>query len=202
MKVVFLHGLGQTARDWQTVVRHTSLSDADCPELFSLVDGEVTYSHMLSGLEKRYEETAEPFALCGLSLGALLALDYTIRHQDKVSSLVLIGAQYQVPTLLIDVQNLMFRLMPAKSFDRMGVSKDQMIQLSRSMRSLDLSRRLCEISCPVTILCGEKDHANLKASRRLKALLPQSELHIIPGAGHELNQSAPEAISAVLNGLL
>jgi len=51
----------------------------------------------------------------------------------------------------------------------------------------------------VKILCGEKDRANLKASRQLSELLPQAELHIIPGAGHEINKCAPETIADILN---
>ena len=51
---------------------------------------------------------------------------------------------------------------------------------------------------PVTILCGEKDQANRKAAEQLAKLLPQSELCIIPGAGHEVNKCVPEAIAAVL----
>ena len=50
----------------------------------------------------------------------------------------------------------------------------------------------------VSIVCGKKDNANLKASRQLKVLLPQSELHIISGAGHEVNKSAPEAVSDIV----
>jgi len=69
------------------------------------------------------------------------------------------------------------------------------------MRSLDFSHKLNEIACAVTIICGEKDNANLKASKQLKALLPQSKLHIIPGAGHEINHSAPETISTIINNL-
>lgn len=199
MKAVFLHGLGQTAQDWQAVADHILLSDVECPELFSLSDGDVTYSDILTGLERLYEETAEPFALCGLSLGALLALDYTIRHPDKVSFLVLAGAQYKVPTLLIDFQNLIFRCMPDKAFDSMGLSKSSMIKLAHSMRSLDFSHKLSGIACPVTIICGEKDTANRKVSRQLNVLLPQSKLQIIPGAGHEINKSAPKAISAIIN---
>lgn len=148
MKIVFLHGLGQTAQDWQIVAEHTQLSDVDCPGLFSLANGNFTYSNILSEFEKLYEKTEEPFMICGLSLGAILALDYTIRHPKEVSSLVLIGAQYKVPTLLIDFQNLIFRFMPRK------------------------------------------------------VLLPHSKLHIIPGAGHEINQSAPEAISTIINNLI
>lgn len=153
----------------------------------------------LADLEQRYADVSEPFRICGLSLGAILALDFTIRHGDKVDSLVLIGAQYKVPRLLMDFQNLLFRCMPQKAFDGMGISKDNIMKLSRSMRSLDFTSQLSKISCPVTILCGGKDSANLKASKKLNELLPQATLHIIPNAGHEINKCAPDAITDILN---
>ena len=134
-----------------------------------------------------------------ISFGALLALDFTIRHGNKVDSLILIGAQYKVPTLLIDFQNFLFRCMPSKSFDSMGLSKSDTIKLSHSMRSLDFTSQLSGVTCPVTIVCGEKDSANLKASKKLKELLPQATLQIVHGAGHEINKDAPEAIAAILN---
>ena len=199
MKIVFLHGLGQTAQDWNAVVEQVSCLDIDCPELFSLDGQDVTYSNVFAQLENRYADISEPFVLCGLSLGAILALDYTIRHGDQVSSLVLIGVQYKVPSLLIDFQNIVFRYMPCKVFEDMGISKSDMIKLSHSMRSQDFRAKLNNVTCPVTIVCGEKDHANKKAAKQLNALLPQSQLCIIPGAGHEVNQCAPEAITAILN---
>ena len=121
MRTILLHGLGQTAHDWQNVINQTSLSDVECPELFSLSEGDITYSSILNGIEKRYNNIAEPFRICGLSLGGILALDYTIRHGDKVSSLILIGVQYKVPSLLIDFQNLVFRCMPKKTFENMNL---------------------------------------------------------------------------------
>ncbi|MCI8950560.1 MAG: alpha/beta fold hydrolase [Lachnospiraceae bacterium] len=201
MKTVLLHGLGQTAQDWDTVIQQASLKEIDSPELFTVPEGNLTYSAILAGLEKRYEDDKEPFCICGLSLGAMLALDYTIRHKNKVSSLVLIGAQYKSPRLLIDFQNLIFRCMPQKVFEGIGLTKYEMIRLSHSMRSLDFTSGLKDIRCPVAIICGEKDHANLKAANQFKQLLPQAKLHIIPGAGHEINKTAPEAISAVLRSL-
>ena len=199
MKTVLLHGLGQTAQDWKEVVRQLSTSNVDCPELFSATGNEISYSRMLADLERQYSNATEPLHICGLSLGALLALDFTIRHGDKVASLVLIGAQYKVPTFLIDFQNILFRCMPGKSFDGMGLSKSDTIKLSHSMRSLDFTSQLNGLTCPVTIVCGEKDSANLKASKKLNELLPQATLQIVHGAGHEINKDAPEAIAAVLN---
>ncbi|WP_270270635.1 alpha/beta fold hydrolase [Enterocloster clostridioformis] len=199
MKTILLHGLGQTAQDWKEVVCQLSSSNVDCPELFSSMENEISYPQILGDLERRYSNVKEPFRICGLSLGALLAIDFAIRHGDKVASLVLIGTQYKVPSLLIDFQNLIFRCMPNKTFDSMGLSKSNTIKLSLSMRSLDFTAQLSNILCPVTILCGKKDTANLKASKRLKELLPQAALHIIPNAGHELNKYAPNMIAEILN---
>ena len=199
MKTVFLHGLGQTAHEWDAVLSRVSLPDADCLELSALPEGELSYTGLRTGLEKRYADVKEAFRICGLSLGAVLALDYVIHYKEKVDSLILIGAQYKTPSLLIDFQNLIFRCMPEKAFSDMGLSKQDMIRLCRSMRSLDFTSGLREVNCPVKILCGEKDRANLKASKQLCKLLPQAELHIVPGAGHEINKCAPEAIAAILN---
>ena len=199
MKTVLLHGLGQTAQDWKEVVRQLSASHVDCPELFASTGNEISYSRILSALERQYSDVAEPLRICGLSLGAMLALDFTIRHGDKVASLVLIGAQYKVPTFLIDFQNFLFRCMPGRSFESMGLSKGDTIRLSHSMRSLDFTSQLNKVTCPVMIVCGEKDSANLKASKKLKELLSHATLQIIPGAGHEINKDAPGAIAAILN---
>lgn len=201
MKTVFLHGLGQSPHDWKEVISQTASSDVDCPELFSQPeDGmAITYSRILTNLEKRYANTIEPFRICGLSLGAVLALDYAIRHGDRVASLVLIGGQYKMPRLIIDVQNLVFRCMPTRVFRDMGMSKSNTIQLVHSMRTLDFSAKLKTVICPVAVVCGERDRVNRKAAKKLKGLLPQGALYLIPGAGHEVNKCAPEAISVILN---
>lgn len=174
-------------------------SDIDCPDLFSLLEENITYTHILTALENRYADITQPLCLCGLSLGATLALDYTIRHGDKVASLILIGAQYKVPSLLIDVQNVLFRCMPKKAFKNMGMSKSNIIRLSHSMRQLDFTQNLNKVTCPTTIICGDRDKANLKASKQLHKLLLHATLHIIPNAGHELNKYAPQEIAAILN---
>lgn len=196
MKTIFLHGLGQSAADWERVTALIPGGDFDCPSLYP-ASGEVcTYAEILRSLTERLDGEREPFCLCGISLGAILALDYAISHSDRVTSLVLIGCQYQVPTALIDLQNLLFRCMSDSAFREIGLSKSQTISLAHSMRKLDFRDKLNKVSCPTVVLCGKKDKANRKASIKLNALLPQSELFLIPGAGHEVNKDAPEAIAA------
>lgn len=197
MKTVILHGLGQTPRDWQGVIRETR-SHVECPALFEQA-GSISYEELLTNLEARYGDAKEPLRLCGLSLGALLALDLAIRHPGKMSSLILIAGQLRSPTLLIDIQNLIFRCLPAKMFQEMGMSRDNIIQLTRSMRKLDLSGSLHQVTCPVAVVCGERDRVNRNASKQLAALLPQGTLYLVPGAGHEVNRDAPRAIVELFN---
>lgn len=198
MRTILLHGLGQTAGAWDETIKRLGLTDYDCPELFALSNGVPAYDAILRGLERHLSESPGPFRLWGLSLGAVLALDYGLRHRSKTASLVLMGGQYKVPARLTDFQNLLFRCMPERAFREMGLPKQDAIRLCRSMRSLDFGGRLRELRCPVTILCGERDRANLKAARQMHEAIAQSALHIIPGAGHALNQEAPGTLAALL----
>ena len=102
MKTVILHGLGQTVRTGKKQFNSSQISNVDCQEFFSLKDDEISYAKILSALEQQYLEANESLRICGLSLGAFLAIDFDIRHEEKVASLVLIGTQYKVPSLLID----------------------------------------------------------------------------------------------------
>ena len=198
MKIVLLHGLGQSARDWKAVTDQLPDFDGECPELFALAESECTYENVFKHFEKSQADSQEPLLLCGLSSGAILALDYALRHPEKVDALILIAGQYKVPTFLIDLQNLVFRCLPARFFDNMGLSKKGTISLARSMRSLDFSARLAEIRCPATVVCGARDRANLKAAREMQALLPHSRLEIISEGGHELNKETPEVIARLI----
>ena len=196
MKIVFLHGLGQRAADWNQVA--SPFPNTDCPELFEIVGERLNYSAILSSLEERYEYEREPLCLCGLSLGGMLALDYALRHGDRVAAMVLLGARDRTPRLLMDIQNLLFRCMSDKAFASMGMKKEQVRDLTRSMKDLDFTDRLSAIHCPVTVACGEKDHPNLAAARRLAKRLPNAQLYIVPHAGHELNTNAPDTVAEMV----
>lgn len=199
MKTIFLHGLGQTPYDFEEVINKVHDRETDCPLLFSPSDEEADYYKILAKLEVRFKSEQKPFRICGLSLGAVLAVEYAAKHSEKVDSLILIAPQYKIPKLLLNLQNILFRLMPDKMFKDFGISRSGIIKLTHSMRSLDLSKKLGEILCPVTILCGEKDKANIRAAKKLSRLLPHARLYIVPGAGHELNKHSPGAIADVLN---
>lgn len=196
MKIVFLHGLGQRAAGWDQVA--SQFPNTDCPELFEIAGEKLNYSAILSSLEERYKYEKEPLCLCGLSLGGMLALDYALRHGDRVAAMVLLGARDRTPRLLMDIQDLLFCCMSDKAFASMGMKKEQVRDLTRSMKDLDFTDRLSAIHCPVTVACGAKDHPNLAAARRLAKCLPNAQLYIVPRAGHELNADAPDTVAEIV----
>ena len=122
-----------------------------------------------------------------------------IEHPDRVNSVVLIGTQYTMPKKMLKFQNTIFHIMPNSTFKQMGLEKKDAITLSNSMMNLDFQQDLHKIDCPVLIVCGEKDKANMKASLQLKALIPNAKFNVIQNAGHEINIDAPRNLGIVLN---
>ena len=200
MTTVFIHGLGQNASSWDQVI--SSLAEQRntvCPDLWTLNNGEMTYKNLYRAFSDYCEKVPGKLRLCGLSLGGMIALDYTIKNQSKVQSLTLIGTQFKIPKAMIRFQNMIFRLMPKSSFTEMGMSKMETIKLTTSMMEIDFSMCLGSLYTPTLILCGEKDNANKKASEYMAAKMPNSEKREIANAGHEINTEAPEKLGEILN---
>ena len=201
MTWIFLHGLGQAPSAWQPVLRRLeSELTVHCPSRSELAAGDPRYPALLSALETALDSIPGPLHLCGLSLGGVLAMDYALRHPERVASLVLCGTPLTMPRNLLRLQDFLFRLMPERAFAGSGFSREAMRQLAGSMAELDLRPRLPELSCPVLVLCGSKDRANRKAARELAEQLPQARLHWIAGAGHEANLDSPEVMAELLRG--
>ncbi len=200
MQHIFIHGLGQTPFSWEkTMDNMTVQSDKATPDLFAMLKKrDSNYTNLYSAFSEFCDEFAGLLDICGISLGGVLALQYGIEHPQRVHSLVLIGTQYKVPKMLLAFQNLIFRCMPQSMFEQIGLGKSQFIELSRSMTELNYSDSLQKISCPVLVLCGEKDKANMKASKEL-AELCHGKFVMIENAGHEVNVDKPEELARVLD---
>lgn len=201
MKRIYLHGLGQTAQSWNDVIRASSSDGShQTLDLIDMIDSaESTYKQLYTKLAAYLSKEKEPFELCGLSLGAVLALNYAIKHPKKVSSLVLIAPQYRMPKTLLKIQNMVFRLMPESKFKETGLSKQSMIALCDSMKDLDFSGSLAKVNSPTLIICGQKDSANMKQARKMADSMPSAVFKSIDDAGHEVNAEAPALLAMVLD---
>lgn len=178
MKTILLHGLGQTSSSWKNTINTMGKSaDILCPNLFDwFEDKEVCYQVLYLAFSEYCKQFSEPVNICGLSLGGILALQYGIENPDKINSLALVATQYTMPKKLLQFQNMLFRFMPKRTFESMGLGKTDFINLSKSMINLDFQKELKCINSPVMVICGEKDTANKQASLQLQSQLPQAEL--------------------------
>lgn len=202
MKIVFLPGLGQDATAWDKVIQNLNVNlEPESINLFSTIDDstKLTFELLNREIIQKLQVIDEPYILCGLSLGAILALSSALNGNHLVRGLILSGAQFENPNkLLIDLQNIMFRFMPCKNFIELGITKKQMITFCQSMKSLDLRPKLNELNIPTTIICGTKDKSNLPASKALHYEISGSELKVIVG-GHMLNEETPIEFAAIIN---
>jgi pimeloyl-ACP methyl ester carboxylesterase len=204
MRYIFVHGLGQDSTSWEeTISFMEKTTHISHPDLFDLLkDKEPTYNNLYLAVSEYIEQSSEPVTLVGLSLGAVLALNYTIDHPQRVHSLVLIGAQYKMLKWLLKIQTIIFRFMPESSFKKLGSSKKDFIVLSNSMMELDFSEDLKRIQCNTLVLCGEKDKANKRAAKKLVEQIPKAKIRTVRDAGHEVNTEAPEVLASILNDFL
>lgn len=204
MECILLHGLGQSPADWKDTVNYIDKKyEVSCPALFEWLRGKACcYTNLYQGLEQYCDQFEEPFVLVGLSLGGILAMQYAIEHSNKVDALILIGTQYFMPKRMLKFQNIIFRLLPDRAFTEMGASKKEMIRLCRSMMNLDFTEKLKDIRSRTLILCGEKDRANYAASIKLKERIPNAELSVVSGAGHEINKDKPKQLGERIDAFL
>lgn len=200
MKYLYLHGLGQKPDSWNRAIKETKVSGSSISlSLAEMSEGkDVTYKELYSAFSEVCDKEDEEIVLCGLSLGAVLALNYAIDHPDKIKALVLIAAQYKMPEKLLKFQNVLFRLMPNSMFKQTGFTKADVISLCGTMAELDFTESLHNVSCPVLIVCGEKDNANKKASKELACYLSKSSFYELLKTGHEVNIEAPEEMAMLL----
>lgn len=196
---IFLHGLGQDSSSWNETFQFLDFNEKESINIIDEAMEEPSYSDLKRNVEAQLGHKQGPFILCGLSLGAVLAIAMSLDCPEKIAGLIVIAPQYKMPSLLLKFQNGLFKFMPESFFSQTGVSKEQMMSISSSMRGIDYSRRIHDIQCPVYIICGSRDWANKRAARSLYRKLPQSKLLYVDGAGHEVNVDAPHELAKIIN---
>ena len=122
MKLVFLHGLGQSAESWKEVRNLLTDYPSEAIELFS---SEVnSYQKVKERVYQHLAQETEPFVLIGLSLGAALALELSSYDLPNLRALVLSGCPLKLSgNILFYVQLLIFKLLPKRVFENREQTK-------------------------------------------------------------------------------
>lgn len=192
---------------------------------------EAPYSNHGDLIELLDELEIASASLIGLSAGAQIALDVVLAAPDRVERLVLVSPSLAgyvtnvLPPFFSDLRTAL----QARDYEQanevllasplMSVPEGQadrvrsMVEASVRMWTIPPSllraasppaiRRLEEVQAPALILVGEEDlEAIREQAQLLAAQLPNARLVTVPGGGHLLNLTSPEAFRDAVSAFL
>ena len=201
MKLIFLHGLGQSAESWKEVRNLLTDYPSEAIELFP--SGVSSYQKAKGRVYHYLAQETEPFVLVGLSLGAALALELSSYDLPNLRALVLSGCPLKLSgNILFYLQLLIFKLLPKRAFEKQGVDKTLMVGVSDELKTLDLTDIAGICPYPTLLICGSKDKPNLSSMKALHRLLTNSQFQIIPDGPHVLNKEKPKEFAEQIKPFL
>ena len=191
MKLIFLHGLGQSAESWKEVQELLADYPSEALDLFPT--GITSYQEAKESIYQHLSEETEPFVLIGLSLGAVLSLELSSYDLPNLQALVLSGCPLKLAgNIPFYIQLLIFKLLPKRVFEKQGADKALMIGVSEELKTLDLREIAKNCPYPTLLICGSQDKPNLSSMKALHRLLTNSQFQIIPDGPHVLNEAKPK----------
>lgn len=201
MKLIFLHGLGQSAESWKEIQNLLTDYPSEAIELFS---SEVSsYQKVKDRVYQHLAQETEPFVLIGLSLGAALALELSSYDLTNLRALVLSGCPLKLSgNILFYVQLLIFKLLPKRVFEKQGADKALMVGISEELKTFDLTDISRTCSYPTLLICGSKDKPNLSSMKTIQELMPNSQFQIIPDGPQILNRAKPKEFAEITRSFL
>ena len=201
MKLIFLHGLGQSAESWKEVRNLLTDYPSEAIELFP--SGVSSYQKAKERVYQHLAQETEPFVLIGLSLGAALALELSSYDLPNLQALVLSGCPLKLAgNILFYIQLLIFKLLPKRTFEKQGADKALMVGVSEELKTLDLTDISRTCPYPTLLICGSKDKPNLSSMNALHRLLTNLQFQIIPDGPHVLNKEKPKEFAEITRSFL
>ena len=226
--LVLLHGMGTGASAWQPQLEalgeHYHVLAPSLPG-YGSQPGPFTLTSASEVVAALITERAQPVYLCGLSLGALVALELTHTHPNLIRGLVLSAGFVSLAE-----EAILQRQSSAKAvrnFDPATFSEVILPQLVEGVPEAYRAQALREVAgltpesladlvelefdartwiggidVPVLILCGDQDELNLPLSQELAGSLPHATFETVPNAGHVANLDAPDAFTGKLEGFM
>ncbi|WP_173277823.1 alpha/beta hydrolase [Streptococcus sp. 53] len=201
MKLIFLHGLGQSAESWKEVQNLLIDYPSEAIELFP--SGVSNYQQAKERIYQHLSKETEPFVLIGLSLGAVLALELSSSDIPTLQALVLSGCPLKLAgNIPFYFQTLVFKLLPKRIFEKQGADKSLLVGVSEELKTLDLREIAKNCSYPSLLICGSKDKPNLSSMKGIQELIPNSQFQIIPDGPHVLNRAKPKEFAEITRSFL
>lgn len=229
-RLIFLHGSGDSGAVWSPLL--ALLPDVDAlafdlpghgarvaepgPERMSVRDyAEDVYQTLMA-------RGVDGGVVIGHSLGGAIALRLAVDHPGFVRRIVLVGSGARLrvapqfleearaagPAGLLVVTEMSFapdHAERARAFyaARSPTAPGMLYRDLAACDEFDMMGELANITQPALLIVGEADRMTpVKYAEFLRQRLPQSELAVIPGAGHYVQIERPEAVAEELRAWL
>ncbi len=224
--LVMIPGLGSDAAIWRRTIAALD-GAADC------LVGDTLSDDTLQGMAQRIlDQAPETFALAGVSMGGMVALQIMRIAPERVTRLALIDTNARPDTVMRKAVRYLSNLVAATTSDfdklsqrsvdslidpsapedvraemtRMGarVGAKTYIRQNRAVAARkDLRPILRGISVPAAVVVGANDRLTpVELSREIHELTPGSVFHVVPDCGHLPPIEKPEELAAILLGLM
>lgn len=198
--IVFVHGTRTSSAIWDAQV--AALSEAghstvavDLPGHGSRTGERFTMGGAFDSIDTAVAAHDAPPLLVGLSLGGYASLAYAAENQQKLGGIVLSGCSTEIAGKPLHLYRRVTSQL-AGTFRPAGTWHvvEEMLHAMSGYSSLADLRRLL---LPVWFVNGRRDPLRF-GERRLVASSPGARLHVVPGAGHDVNTEAPTAYNRIL----
>jgi pimeloyl-ACP methyl ester carboxylesterase len=224
--LVLISGLGSDATVWRRTV---AALGGDCHCLV----GDTLADDTLAGMARRILDQAPPsFALAGVSMGGMVALEIMKAAPERVTQLALVDTNARPDTFSQKIYRRLANLVvgTSKDYGRLAqrnlgslvhpsTAEDvraELVQMSmrvgaqtymRQNRAVtareDLRKVLPKVAIPTAVIVGQEDQMTPVAlSQEIHVLIQGSIFHIIPGCGHLPPIEKPKILADLLKELL
>ncbi|MCL2455439.1 MAG: lysophospholipase [Micrococcales bacterium] len=198
--VVLVHGTRTSSAIWSTqadALRNAGhvVHAIDLPGHGTRSDERFTFHGALAAIEDAVAAQPVPPLLVGMSLGGYTSLAFAARNPGVLSGVVLSACSTEIAGKPLNLYRKVSSKVAGwwRPDGTWHVVTDMLAAMSGYSALADLRRLLL----PVWLVNGRMDPLRLE-ERRMTAALPSARLHVLPGAGHDVNLHAPTAYTAIL----
>ena len=191
MKLIFLHGLGQSAESWKEVRNLLTDYPSEAIELFS---SEVnSYQKVKERVYRRLGSRDRTFLFDWIVLRCCTCIRAVKLRLPNLQALVLSGCPLKLAgNIPFYIQLLIFKLLPKRIFEKQGADKSLLVGVSEELKTLDLREIAKNCPYPTLLICGSQDKPNLSSMKAIQELMSNSQFQIIPDGSHVLNRAKPK----------
>ena len=233
-RVVFLHGLFGSTNHWTGTMESLASHYASLAIQLPLdrkgdrrAHGVRAIGDLTQLVEKSidYAQVSQPVVLVGNSLGGLLAIDFTLKHPDRVCGLVLAGSAGLQERSLTDgakpkATREFVRSVISGIFHDQSLVTDELVEewfetmndrnytrfilrISRATRDRNVQKELDQINKPTLIVWGRNDRITPpEVGVQFQESIRGSKLVFLDSCGHVPNVECPQEFNEHLGEFL